>query len=134
MIDRDLSHLVEPFHSSIRAALQDLRAQGWTPYVAETLRSPERQKLLVQQGLSRTMASLHLQGLAADVVDGRRVGGYRVLWGATDPAWRLGSDLEATRALAARTFFAALGAACHAHGLTWGGDWARFPDLAHVQA
>ena len=51
---------------------------------------------------------------AADIVD-RRYG-----WGG--PAKNLGFK-----------FWKDLGAAARAEGLTWGGDWRSFKDVAHVQ-
>lgn len=132
-MDRDLAHLTPTFRASLELVLQDLRAQGHDPWVAETLRTEERQRDLVARGLSRTMASRHLTGRAADVVDGRRVAGYRVLWGASDPAWRLTQAQERQRVEMAEQFFAALGAAAERHGLTWGGRWTRPHDPAHVE-
>lgn len=132
-MDRDLAHLTPTFRATLELVLQDLRAQGHDPWVAETLRTEERQRDLVARKLSRTMASRHLTGQAADVVDGRMVGGHLVLWGASDPSWHLMQEQERARKLAAREFFAALGAACARHGLTWGGSWRSFPDPAHVE-
>jgi len=128
---RSLGDLVDGLDAKVRAMLDDMRARGHSPYVYETYRSPARGDYLRSKGASKLgSASLHCQGKAVDVVDGRKdSNGTRVFWGA---AVNAGADAE--RASMAAEFFADLGEAAHAQGLVWGGDWSGFPDLAHVQA
>lgn len=132
MIDRDLNHLDPTFCVLVDQVLDDLIAAGWTPYVAETLRSPERQAELVAQGVSWTKTGMHPRGLACDIVDGRSVGGHLVLWGDSLDSWRLDADTVGERAMAAESFFQALGIAAENRGLTWGGRW-RHRDPAHLE-
>jgi hypothetical protein len=49
-------------------ALADLRNAGWQFKVVETLRTKERQEMLVATGKSKTHNSKHFSGYAADVL------------------------------------------------------------------
>ncbi|RMG10516.1 MAG: hypothetical protein D6731_17305 [Planctomycetota bacterium] len=109
-----LAGLEPAFRARVEAVLARLRAKGWQPYVAEGRRTLAQQREKVRRGVSRTLRSRHLLGLAADIVD-RRYG-----WGGPAANLRF-------------AFWRDLGAAAHAEGLTWGGDWRSFPDVAHVQ-
>jgi len=84
--------------------------------VTEGLRTPERQKQLVQAGASRTLNSKHLIGRAVDlavVVDGE----VRWDW----PLYRiLADDLKAHAARAGVKIIA-------------GADWPRFKDGPHFE-
>ena len=84
--------------------------------VIEGMRTPERQAELVKAGASLTLKSRHLTGHAVDL--GALVGGH-LRWD-----WPLYRRLAGTMKAAA----ASLGVP-----LTWGGDWARFPDGPHFE-
>lgn len=104
---RDLLHEMTGegrFRAKVEAVLAGMRSMGYTPRVAEALRTPERQQQLVLSGRSRTLRSLHLPGpdglaRACDIVDSRTG------WGAS------------------REFWLTLGRLALAHGLDWGGLW-----------
>ncbi len=114
-VDRsNLSGLQPDFRAKVERVLRRLQAKGWQPRVAEGRRTRAQQAEKVRRGYSRTMNSRHLTGRAADIVDRR--------WGWEGPA----ADTN-------HRFWRDLGAAAKAEGLTWGGDWRSFKDVAHVQ-
>ena len=131
-MSRFLSDLQPTFRTKVEAIISDLEAAGYPVYISETLRTAERQAELVRRKLSWTSHSRHQDGLAVDLVDGRTVAGHLVLWGASMDVWRLSEEEERQRREAAAEFFAALGAAAHRHGVTWGGDWKHY-DPAHIE-
>ena len=84
--------------------------------VLEGLRTPERQKVLMESGASQTLNSRHITGHAVDLgawVDGE------VRWD-----WPLYHQIaKAMKAAAAEL----------AIPIEWGGDWSRFKDGPHWQ-
>ncbi len=110
----NLSSLHPTLRAKVERVLRRLQAKGWQPYVAEGKRTRAEQAEKVRLGYSRTMNSRHLTGRAADIVD-RRYG-----WGGRAANQNF-------------QFWRDLGAAARAEGLTWGGDWRSFKDVAHVQ-
>jgi peptidoglycan L-alanyl-D-glutamate endopeptidase CwlK len=84
--------------------------------VLEGLRTPERQKALVEAGASQTLNSRHLTGHAVDL--GAWVGD-EVRWD-----WPLYHKIAAAMKEAARQ----LGVA-----IVWGGDWRTFKDGPHFE-
>lgn len=109
---KNLSGLRPGFRGKIERILRRMTSLGWKPYVAEGIRTRAQQRKKVQRGFSKTMNSYHLHGLAADIVD-RRYG------------WKIGQG---------HRYWRDLGRAAAAEGLTWGGNWRSFKDVAHVQA
>lgn len=117
---RELSACAPKFRLAVDRTLYAMRAEGFDPVVAETLRTRERQAFLY--GFGRTYddgrgivtkaataaLSWHGYGLAADIIS--RASG----WNARPAFWE------------------ALGLHALAHGLTWGGTW-KARDLPHVQ-
>lgn len=102
--------------AKVAAILSDLRGHGLEPMIAQSWRSVAVQKQLKAQGRSTVSWSFHNAtkggkpaALAADIVD-RRLG-----WSASQDFWQK------------------LGSSARAHNLTWGGDWRRFRDVAHVE-
>lgn len=85
--------------------------------VIEGLRSVERQKQLVAQGASKTMRSRHITGHAIDLAPHRPDGKIAFDW-----------PLYHQIAPAMKQAAADLGVA-----ITWGGDWAGFPDGPHFE-
>lgn len=67
-VERDINKLVEPFKSKIVDILELLKEKKIPVELFETIRTVERQKMLVKQGFSKTMKSKHLLGNAADLV------------------------------------------------------------------
>lgn len=63
--------LEEDFKPIVDSILTQLEAKGYQPIVAEGRRTVEQQKEKVRLGYSQTMHSIHLTGLAADIVDTR---------------------------------------------------------------
>jgi hypothetical protein len=129
MVDMNRFHPV--FRWKLEQVLQDLTKLGWQPIVASGVRSEAEQAEKVKKGYSKTLHSWHVpstaqmfpvgrnavqfvSGNAADVVD-KRYG-----WGG--PA-----------ALATFGFWQDLGRAAKKYGLSWGGDWEKFPDVAHIE-
>ena len=84
--------------------------------VTEGLRTPARQKKLVEAGASRTLNSRHLTGHAVDLA--ARVAG-QIRWD-----WPLYHQLAVAMKRAAAELHLPL---------TWGGDWKRFRDGPHFE-
>lgn len=84
--------------------------------VLEGLRSPERQKALVEAGASQTLNSRHLTGHAVDL--GAWVGD-EVRWD-----WPLYHKIATAMKEAARL---------EGVKIVWGGDWKRFADGPHFE-
>ena len=84
--------------------------------VLEGLRSPERQKALVEAGASQTLNSRHITGHAVDL------GAWvedEVSWD-----WPLYHKIASAMKEAAKELDVAI---------IWGGDWKRFPDGPHFE-
>ena len=84
--------------------------------VTEGMRTKERQRELFAKGLSKTMNSRHLVGLAVDfapLVDGQ------VTW--KWPAFKPVADAFKAAAKELKT------------PIVWGGDWPRFRDGPHIE-
>ncbi len=106
------------FSQKVKQILVQLTEKGWKPRVASGLRTVEQQQEKINQGrssLNDPRSSKHVQGLAADIIDSR--------YGWGDKAANLNFQ-----------FWNDLGEAARAAGLTWGGDWKSFKDVAHVEA
>ena len=124
----DLDQLAPKFRSAVNGIIGRLEAQGFAAKVAETVRTPERQKFLYGFGRDydddrgvvtqseSALTSWHGFGLAVDIIHAS------LGWGA--PV----------------TFWQALARAALAEGMTSGSDWNRnsindekFCDRPHVQ-
>lgn len=109
------------FRPKVTAVLEQLKQAGFRPKIFFGWRSVAKQEELFKQGKTKVHFSFHNaqfpdgtpNSYAVDIIDER--------WGWGKPA-------------EANGFWAALGAAAKAQGLVWGGDWATFPDLAHIQS
>lgn len=117
---RDMAYLAPAFRVKVEALVADMKAEGFKPYVYETLRNDRLQAHYHAVGSSKAFYgrdSMHYYGLAVDIVDEAK------LWSASAAFWD------------------ALGRLAKKHGLTWGGDWngngvrtdQSFHDLPHVQ-
>ena len=101
--------LVKVVHRALQLSAVDF-------VITEGLRSPERQKQLVQAGASRTLNSRHLSGHAVDVV--AWVNG-EVRWD-----WPLYSKISAAFKQASKELSVPI---------TWGGDWPKLRDGPHFE-
>lgn len=118
--EKKLDSLNGAFRVKVEAVLAALKAQKFQPTIHYGWRSVAVQQELFRQGRTKVKFSFHnaqiLDGTpnayAADIIDKRY-------------AWS-----EAART---NGFWKALGAAAEEQGLVWGGSWASFPDLAHIQ-
>ena len=114
---RNLEGLDPSFSQKVVNILSTLQSQGWQPRVAEGLRTLEQQQQKIDQGrssLKNPQNSKHVQGLAVDIIDRR---------------WGWGGEAANTN----HPFWNALGKAAQEEGLTWGGSWTTFKDVAHVE-
>lgn len=127
----NLDRLHPVFRQYVQEILRDLTQLGWQPVVAEATRTREQQAEKVRKGYSKTMNSWHVpstqakfwetresysvvHGNAADIIDRR--------YGWAGPAANTGYK-----------FWTDLGRAAKRRGLTWGGDWKDFKDVAHIE-
>lgn len=117
---RETAYLAPAFLRAVDAVMADMRAEGFNPYIFETLRTDRLQAHYHGTGASKAFYgrdSMHYYGLAVDIVDAA------LLWSAPAAFWN------------------ALGRLAKKHGLTWGGDWdgdgdrtdQKFHDRPHVQ-
>lgn len=97
----------------VKRAIQ-ITKQDFT--VLEGLRTKERQRQLVAKGASKTMNSYHITGHAVDIAP--RVNG-QVSWD-----WQHYYPIRDAMKQAAKELNVPI---------TWGGDWAKFPDGPHWQ-
>jgi len=132
-VQRDLSLLQPEFQVKVQAVLADVASKGEKPYVFETVRSLARQAAVLAAGNSSVERGKHQEGLAVDIVSAEIVHGYPVWWGDSEESWGLSEQQKQDREDAAARFFAVLGAAAEAQGLTWGGRWTDPYDPAHIQ-
>lgn len=93
------------------------RARGYIDFiVTEGMRTAQRQRELFDKGATRTLNSRHLTGHAVDLAV---LVGREVRWD-----WPLYKQLgQAMKRAAAEEEV----------GITWGGDWPRFPDGPHFE-
>jgi hypothetical protein len=103
--------LLEPtMRAAVLSIIQEASSVGTPLMIFETFRSEARQIMLYQQGATQLeKVGTHGYGLAADLV--RMIDGQ--------PSWKV--DYTFLGPLAAK------------HGLVWGGSWAAFRDMDHVQ-
>ncbi len=118
MSDPRLDQLDPRIHLKVAAVLSDLAGHGWKPKIAEAYRTVASQRRKKAAGTSTVDWSFHnhtIHGkpaaLASDIVDERYL-------------WNIPQDHQ---------FWKDLGSSAKAHGLKWGGDWNRFPDVAHIE-
>ena len=116
--ERKHAQVADPFsefdprmRDKLKAIIAQLKQQKYDAYIPKGSgrRTAAEQLEKVRQGFSRAKIGPHNYGLAADIVP-RTMG------------WK-----------APQTYWSALGAAAKAQGLTWGGGFKRFKDVAHVE-
>lgn len=108
--DADPLKLAPQFRAKLDRVFARLRSLGFAPVLHEGKRSEQRARELAKKGTG-IVKSMHVLGLAADVLPAPKQ------WPpASNPFWQ------------------ALGEACKAEGLEWGGTWSpEHRDLPHVQ-
>jgi hypothetical protein len=98
-----LSKLQRKFSVNINKLFTWILAQGYEFTIKECLRTPEQQAIYVKEGKSLTSHSMHLQGLAMDIIlfiDGEFItdsAKYKPLgdyWVSLDPNNRWGGDFN----------------------------------------
>ena len=118
--ERKLASLEARTRPKVERVIAVLADGSFRPKIVYAWRSVAVQQELVAAGHSRVRFSFHNaqkkngtpNAYAADIIDRR--------WAWGEKAGKNG-------------FWDALGAAARAEGLVWGGNWRRFPDVAHVQ-
>lgn len=84
--------------------------------IYDAMRTEAEQRANVEKGVSGTMKSYHLVGQAIDFVPANENG--KVSW---ERSWYMRDDIQKAVKEAKRL------------GFTWGGDWANFVDMPHLQ-
>lgn len=130
-INKAFESLEPKFKPLVLEIMEKLEAKGWQPAVIEGRRTLAQQREKVRRGVSQTMRSYHLSGMAADICD------RRYLWNVplSHQYWKdQGAIVEEL--------------AKSNPGLRWGGTWGRgyqryldylrgkthyFVDVAHVE-
>jgi peptidoglycan L-alanyl-D-glutamate endopeptidase CwlK len=118
--DKKLASLHADLRPKVEAILASLKQQNFQPKVFYGWRSVAVQLDLFEKGNTTVKFSYHNaqkpdgtpNAYAADIVDSR--------WGWGDAAETNG-------------FWTAMGKVAKEQGLTWGGDWTSFRDVAHVE-
>jgi len=114
--NREIERLAPGLQTIARELIAKARTEGLCVGLFEGWRSPERQNHLCDIKASRVRAdnpkAYHVRGRAVDIVFLDYFGGWS--WSNHWNWQRVGEIGEEL-------------------GLTWGGRWTRFPDLAHFQ-
>jgi hypothetical protein len=109
----DFQPLAQAWHEMVQSYVFPVRFPGYKVRILETLRSAERQAELKATGASKLTVGLHQTGRAFD-------------FAVFDPSGiyiQTGTDGT----------YEACGQIAEALGCEWGGRWATFKDLGHVQ-
>jgi len=137
---RDLDHLHPRFRTQVLSIIDDLESGGHEALIGSTWRSPTRQKTIYAASL---MGNLLGQAPGTQAGPGQSCHNQEVAGSPASAAIDIRPGGSLTREEQA-AFYKALGAAAHARGLRWGGDWSRKNpvwarydlgwDPAHVEA
>lgn len=129
--NRAFRSLEDKFKPIVLEIMTRLEAKGWQPRVIEGRRTLAQQREKVRRGVSKTMRSYHLTGMAADICDRRYLWNIPLSHQYWKDQGRIVNDLKK-----------------EIPGLRWGGDWGRgyqrylnyllgktryFVDVAHVE-
>lgn len=136
-MSRKLGDLCPRFRPLAESVIARCVEAGQMVMIVDTLRTQVEQAEYLRRGVSQTMNSLHLPqtrcGVCCEIrnSDGTlglshaidlapyeewsRKGPDKLSWDSAHPGWQI------------------IGQAARSVGLTWGGDWRTFKDLAHVQ-
>lgn len=116
LTSRDNTRLLGVHPDLVRVIRRAATLSPITFMVLEGLRTPERQRELVEKGASKTMKSRHITGHAVDIAP---MIGAEVRWD-----WPLYYDLAKVVKEAAKLEKVVI---------EWGGDWVTFKDGPHWQ-
>lgn len=114
----DLALLLPSVREATERVIARLRADGYSPLVFDTLRSPEEALRNAARGKG-IISSMHLFACSVDLVCGEHLWSCKV------------KDKKTGKSPGCR-FFTKLGAAAEAEGFTWGGRFTRV-DQPHFQ-
>jgi peptidoglycan L-alanyl-D-glutamate endopeptidase CwlK len=106
-----MAGLKPELRTKVEHMLAVCKSKELSVFVFETTRTAARQKMLVEQGKSKTLKSKHITGDAVDIVF--LVNGQ--------PSWDSSCD------------WARLGRVGKLEGLRWGGDFKGFYDAVHFE-
>ena len=128
--DPKLAELLPFFRDRVDRILTELEALEWQPKIVYVKRTRQEQAEKVKQGYSKTMNSWHVEGTHAVL---RYAGQTERVYGnavdIVDKRYGWGGKAAATNF----AFWKDLGRIAKAHGCSWGGDWKRFKDVAHIE-
>jgi RHS repeat-associated protein len=112
-----LSQLTPNAKEAVQRVLVELNGRGHDVRIVEALRTKEQQEAKVKAGVSKTMASKHLDqsGLGSNAVDI-----VSKKYGYSDRPTR---GVSKEKAGDAQSFFKELGEVVKGEGMTWGGDF-----------
>lgn len=112
----DLDPVFRPLAVELLARLTEAKLPV---LIVETRRTPEQHALNLAKGVSWTLHSKHIDGLAIDLVPYAlytiEPGGDKLEWDANHPAWQT------------------IGRIAKSLGLRWGGDWTTARDMGHCE-
>lgn len=114
-IRKDLEGLQPQMRTAFEACQQAWAQAGLQVRIVETVRTLQRQRELVAAGASKTYKSKHRDGLAVDVCFDAKAHGLKGPWDTSTPQ--------------AVALWLKLGAIGEAHGMRWGGRFAKGGDL-----
>ncbi len=120
------------FQSRLNMILIDLANLGWKPRLhRQAVRTRDEQARIVAAGNSKTMNSWHVRSTQATLPHGRTE--LDIVYG---NAADIIDERHGWSGPAADTkfkFWQDLGRVAKKYGCSWGGDWKRFPDVAHIE-
>lgn len=131
IINKAFESLEPRFKPIVLEIMKRLEAKGWQPQVFEGRRTVAQQREKVRRGVSKTMNSYHLTGMAADICDRRYAWNIPLSHQYWKDQGAIVNELAKTN-----------------KGLVWGGDWGQgyqrylnyllgktkfFVDVAHIQ-
>lgn len=145
LILRDLNLLDPDFLKIVKLILEDCKGHNLPFEAFETGRTADRQKALVQGGFSRTLKSKHLvtydnagnliqPALAADLVLHYNHGGQMVWsWGQIEDNAKVDISMYYMMGELVKNRYSTIKRKGTLQRLAWGGAWAKFLDLPHIE-
>jgi peptidoglycan L-alanyl-D-glutamate endopeptidase CwlK len=120
MIDsRDISQLHPTLQRAAQGLIQRMAVKGYPVLITSTYRDNEMQNYLYSQGRTRSGS------IVTNAKGGQSIHNYRL-------AFDICKNIKGQEYNDAK-FFSTVGAIGREMGLTWGGDWASFPDRPHFE-
>lgn len=115
----------------LRPILKDLAELSWQPRIVSVRRTKEQQAEKLKKGYSKTMQSWHVSGTHRVMAENKQS-----LYGINGDAADIVDNRYWWNGLAKShsfKFWKDLGTIAKKYGCEWGGDWKKFPDVAHVE-